>query len=146
MSERIGVRDFDNPTSYEHEKVTRVMPADVKLLGMYVLRMMNPPGSRPYAHDLLICVVDKEEVHDRTFFGLLFATDYFSGHEGVREVAFNSNGFMFIDNSGREMPDQPDEIEMAYFVGSVDPIDVEFGHLVEEMRPRIELVYQSSSI
>lgn len=131
-------REFDDPQRYEREKVTRVMPENLHHLGLYTLRVMMPPGSRPFAVEYLTVVRGEPVRRDSEHWDVSYV--WYPGRRDVEpEIAdtiFNNNGFMVISNEGddEDLADFPDEIEMAYFVGSLDPADLEFGELIAKAK------------
>lgn len=145
MTERPYLRELDDPSRFERESVTRIMPQDARELGLYVLRIMMPPGSETYAVDYLTCLLDKEDEGSLTVVGFMISP---SGREEdlqPTETAFNRNGFMIIENPGQEsLPDMPEEIEMGYIVGSSDEFDIGIAQMtgVKAIQSATELLRQ----
>jgi hypothetical protein len=125
-------REFDYPERFEREKVTRLMPETLRVMGMYTLRMMLPPGERPFAFEFATAITviqpQGEGTHVIEWVWQL-PKDPKPKHEGGM---FNARGFMIMDNSDQYYPGFPPEIEMAYFVGSTDPYDLELAELTAE--------------
>ena len=120
------VRDFDFPERFEREKHTRIHPNDLKILSLYVLRTMMPPGSKHFAIEALTKVTGVRP------FGNDLAVSYIcelNRNKGFQHECwlFNTDGFQIIRNADLHIPGLPDEIEMGYFLGSLDPLDVEFS-------------------
>ena len=126
-------RDFDYPDRFEKEKVTRLMPSAVQEMGAYTLRMMMPPGSKPFAAEYLGCLIDKTEFETHFILGIMLSQ---SGHEKdfrITDTRFSKEGLMIMSNPGRKaFPEYPEQIEMGYLVGSLDPLDIEFGELTQK--------------
>lgn len=126
MSEKL-YRDFDDPERYEREKVTRIMPGDLHKLGIYTLRMMWPPDTPPpFAAEFLTCILDVEQTNTGYYrVGYCWQP---KGEPESADTVFNAEGFMVM------APEELDEIEMGYFVGSLDPYDIEFADLVAKAK------------
>lgn len=123
-------REFDFPDRFEREKSTRIQPEDLKKMGFYTLRMMMPPDSKPFAVEFASVVTGVERKDNA------FDVSYVlkpSENKDFRLMGsdFNLRGFMVIYNDG-SLEGQPDEIEMAYFVGSLDPYDLALGDLMAQ--------------
>ena len=128
-------RPFDYPKRYELEKHTRIMPHNLRPLGIYTLRMMWPPDVRPpFASEFLTCIISSTE-RDDGYFDVSFVMHPGNEPESADSI-FNPNGFMIIPNDGEDpaLAEFPEEIEMAYFVGSLDPYDLEFAELVAKAK------------
>lgn len=111
---------------YEREKHTRIMPENFNTVDGYIWRLLTPPESRPpYALDLVAVVLEPVELKDGYYQVVLFD----GKAKRVLESVFNQEGMqVVIDGEGIN----PTEIEIGYFVGSTDPLDVEFGELLEK--------------
>lgn len=129
MSEKLS-RTFDSEDRYEREKHTRIMPDSLRQLGLYTLRMMWPPDMRPpFGVEFLTCITNVDHREDG-YYDVGFVMQPQDEPE-VTDSFFNHNGFMVLPNDGHPgLVELPPEIEMAYFVGSLDPYDVEFAEMV----------------
>ena len=140
MSERMpddhdGSRDFDDPNRYEREKATRIMPADLQRSGMYTLRMMFPPGRKPFGAEFLTCITEEATLREDGNWDISYV---WYPSQASREV--EEAGFMIVLNRGpRKFEGLPDEIEIGYFVGSIDPFDLELAELVGKSQELVDV-------
>ena len=127
-------RPFDNPEQYEREKVTRIMPADLRKMGYYTLRVMMPPSSPVFAVEYTTYITDVEPSEisaDGLDVGYVFQPGRESKKLDHNWSWFNRNGYMAFINVGEgAYKGFPEEVEFGYFVGSTDPFDVELAELV----------------
>lgn len=133
MPENEYYRDFDFPERFEREKATRIMPDNLQKMGKYTLRMlMLPPKAGPYAGEFLTSVTEVEQHDD--FYEVSFV---FQTPEHLKAVnadsRFNKAGFMIIPDY-RQPQDPASELEIGYFVGSLDPYDIDLALMVAKSR------------
>lgn len=124
-------RPFDSAERYESEKATRLMPDQVAEGGVYTLRIRWPEGASPasspgeFGREFAVLVQ-----------GLDLQDDGYYKFEGgwqaradveLFEMLVSEDGFVVVTEPGQ------DDLEMGYFVGSVDPWDLALADLTERL-------------
>jgi len=127
---------------YARERVTRIMPSDLRSLNLYKMRLRVPPhlidDTSGYAQDTVICIIKAQQWHDGTY-DVAFTHLVNKADRKVSDsvINFSQDGLMIVYEDGTtEETIDPETIEIGYIVGSTDPIDIELAELLaktEEM-------------
>lgn len=106
---------------YEGDKILRVKPDNLHILGLYTLRLMLPPGAEEYAIETPAAIKVANQIEDDRW--EVDFTMYAPDNSGKIDDAmgqFTNDGHMFLDNTGPSaMPQFGSRIFMGYFAGDL---------------------------
>lgn len=131
---------FRNPyitkEQYEREKVTRIMPTDLKKLATYKLRIKTHPRAdgNPFAIEFPVGINDILLTENEFFIVTIIVSDI-GGQENSFPINanFSMDGFMINAREWRDdIVGMPSVFEVGYFAGSTDPFDIELAELIQK--------------
>ncbi len=128
---------------YEADKILRVEPHRLILLGLYTLRVMLPPGSKDYALETPAAIRSTERVEEDKWNVDFTTYDPDNSGEINNSIGlFTDDGHMFIDNVRPSFMSQfGPKILMGYFVGSLEkePLMIDVFEEVPEKLKNLDL-------
>ncbi len=133
---------INNLSEYNIKKSNRIMPADLKLLGAYVLSSASAINTKnTYIDQTIACITGMSEPDSRGYTYITYAFE--SNHEIEKsESVFNVSGFRVLRYKDPFSGHRSD-LEVAYFSDKIeDCLDKRIDWLVENSR---QFVLQKAS-